>query len=52
MPPKFQNKNIKITDKRLKYLRLQGIVKLVDVRIGKRKGLQKVISIGDRRFYL
>jgi hypothetical protein len=50
MPPKFKKNNTKIADRRLRYLLLNGDVKLADVRIGKRKGLQKVIAVGTRHF--
>jgi hypothetical protein len=45
-----KKKQLKISDNRLKFLLLNKIAKLDYVKRGNRKGLQKVITIGERHY--
>ena len=50
MPPRGKKKPLKVSDNRLKFLLLNKIAKLEYVKQGNRKGLQKVITIGERHY--
>ena len=50
MPTKVKTKRLKVSYIRLKNLLLNKIAKLEYAKQGNRKGLQKVITIGERHY--